>query len=348
MKRTVIAPTNIAFVKYWGKNPTYERYHIPNKSSASFTVEGLYTITTIEAKSGGEGKATFVLNGKEIKEGEKEGKYVFEFLAKIKERYPFIANYDYNVVSENNFPTAAGYASSASGFAAFARALVEVVPEFERIRENDREISILARLGSGSATRSIPRKGGLVVWRRGVDPKENGLSPDEAIEKSYAETLIPPEELEELRIVYTYVERKEKKVKSRAGMKTSVQTCPIYWEWVSYDEHVLLPRALEAVKQKNWSEFFKLTMIASNGLHAVCHYTYPPIFYLNDVSKEIISAIHAFNEGGVRAAYTFDAGPNAVVFTTSNYVDEIKSLLEEIVGEGNLFITKPGPGPELV
>jgi len=348
VKKTVVAPTNIAFVKYWGKHPTFERYHVPNKSSASFTVEGLFTKTTIEVKEGNR-EVEFILNGKEITPEMKEAKYVYAFLDKVEERYPFIKNYDYKVVSENNFPTAAGFASSASGFAAFARCLVEVLPEFEEIRTNDRAISILARLGSGSATRSIPRDGGVVIWRRGIAPDEANIDVESAINSSYAETLYKPEEVGEIRIIYVKVEQKEKKVKSRAGMKTSVQTCPLYWEWIKHDETKLLPSILDALKNKNWELFFKLVMEASNGLHAICHYTYPPIFYLNDTSKEIISTIHEINNNAGKeiCSYTFDAGPNAVIFTTEEHADEVAGSVASIVGEESIFITKVGKGPKV-
>ncbi len=348
MKRTVIAPTNIAFVKYWGKHLKYERYHIPNKSSASFTVDGLFTKTTIEVADGA-GQVEFTLNGKRIEPQMKEGKYVYEFLNKVKERYPFIKNYDYRVISENNFPTAAGFASSASGFAAFARCLVEVLPEFKDIRDDDKAISILARLGSGSATRSIPRKGGVVLWRRGIEPGERNKDVEEVIKLSYAETIIPPEEVEEIRIIYIKVETGEKKIKSRAGMKTSVHSCPLYWKWIEYEENSLLPSILNALKEKDWKTFFKLTMMASNGLHAICHYTYPPIFYLNDISKSIITKIDEINEnaGEEICSYTFDAGPNAVIFTTKDKIDEVLPELEAVAGKENVIETKVGKGPRV-
>ncbi len=349
MKRTVIAPTNIAFVKYWGKHAAFERYHIPTKSSVSFTVDGLFTKTTIEVKEGN-GQIEFILNGKQITPEMKEAKYVYEFLDKVEERYPFTKNYDYKVMSENNFPTAAGFASSASGFAAFARCLVEVLPEFEEMRADDKAISILARMGSGSATRSVPRDGGVVIWKRGIDPEQTNSDIERVINSSYAETIYKPEEVGEIRIIYIKVEQGEKKVKSRAGMKTSVQTCPVYWDWVEYEETKLLSYILDALKNKNWQFFFKLIMEASNGLHAICHYTYPPIFYLNETSKEIMTTLHEINENAGKeiCAYTFDAGPNAVIFTTEDHVDEVRAHITTIVDEENIFETKPGKGPKVV
>lgn len=359
MTTTAIAPTNIAVVKYWGKNRNWERYHIPNKSSFSITVGGLYTKTTVTAEksTGGERKVEFVLNGRIITPEMKEYEYVGKLLGKLGELYPHINQYDIHIISENNFPTAAGFASSASGFAALLKALVkELAEEIVELREfldDDKKLSVLARLGSGSATRSIPRDGGFVLWRRGISPfaeeTPENVSEErlrEIIFSSYAETLFPPDHWPGFRIIYTQVdEGGEKEVKSRVGMRETVKSDPFYYPWVEYDEKILLPEVIRAVKEKDWELFAKLAIQASNGLHAQTLMTYPPITYLNDTSHLIMHTIHNLNENEIKAAYTFDAGPNAVVFTLEEYVDEVARVLEEIVGKDNIFITKPGRGP---
>jgi len=346
MKATVIAPTNIAIIKYWGKNPTFENIHVPNKSSLSFTVQKLTTTTTVEAERG-EFEIEFTLNGKKITAEMKEAKYVFKFLNNIKKFYPFLNNYKIKVVSENNFPTAAGYASSASGFAAFARALVEAVPEFEDIRNDDKKVSILARLGSGSATRSVPSKGGLVLWKRGVDPETSYLYDEkEASERSYAYTLIEPEKLQDLSIIYTKVNEGAKKIKSRAGMKSTVQTNPVYWNWIRYEEAHLLKETIDALQNNEREKLLNNIMKASNGLHSMCLYTQPSITYLNDTSKLIMHSIEEYNNDEVKAAYTFDAGPNAVIFTYKEYEKEVKDLLLNILeDEQKILSTSVGEGP---
>ena len=106
---------------------------------------------------------------------------------------------------------------------------------------------------------------------------------------------------------------------------------------------------LDILKKKDWTSLFRLIMEASNALHSICHYTYPPIFYLNEKSKEIIDEVHNINENAGKeiCAYTFDAGPNAVIFTTEDQVDNVISSLTSLVGEENIFVTKPGKGPQL-
>ena len=178
------------------------------------------------------------------------------------------------------------------------------------------------------------------------------LSPDEVSEytrekvifSSYAESIYPSSHWDDLRIIYTKVHTAEKKVKSRAGMKTTVKTNPLYKHWVEYEETVLLKKVIEAVGNRDFSTFADLTMKLCNGLHAMAMYTAPRISYLNDVSQQIIDSVLMLNESETKAAYTFDAGPNAVIFTLKRYVHEIVSSLREIVGEENIFVTSPGKG----
>ncbi|MEM4367131.1 MAG: diphosphomevalonate decarboxylase [Candidatus Anstonellales archaeon] len=351
MVTTAVAPTNIATLKYWGKNPAWEEYHIPTKSSLSFTVDGLYTKTTVQAKKGS-GNVEFNLNRKVITPEMKEYEYVGDFLKKVGAIYPFLNSYDYEIVSENNFPTAAGFASSASGFAALIKAIAGEVKELAFAKGNDRKLSALARLGSGSATRSIPSKGGFVVWERGISPDDKrtpeNVSQEEKekiIDSSYSETLVEPDAWQELRIIYVKVKEEEKKVKSRAGMKTSVATSQFYKAWVEYEENEMKGKMVNAVRQKDFGLFAELTMKASNNLHSICLNTYPPISYLNETSWKIINMVHDINEGEVKAAYTYDAGPNAVVFTLGKHEGEVKGALAEVVGKENLFATRMGRGP---
>jgi diphosphomevalonate decarboxylase len=352
-----VAPTNIAVVKYWGKNPLWETYMIPAKSSVSFTVEGFQSETELDARPGS-GKVEFTLNDKAITPDLKEYEYVKDMFGKAFELFPNTKKYDYIVKSRNNFPTAAGYASSASGFAALARALQGAMKRLEpdfygKYMGNDRRLSVFARLGSGSATRSVPKKGGFVLWKRGMGPKAkkpedmDAEMKENAIFSSYSKTLLEPEHWPELKIIYTKVQEKEKKIKSRAGMKTSLQTCPIYWDWINYEEKKDLPAMIDAVKAKDFQAFARLAMQCSNGLHAIMGYTYPRISYLTEGSLAIIDAVHAMNEKEAKAAYTFDAGPNAIVFTLDKHESEVKSALSEIVGSDKVAVTKMGKGSRI-
>ncbi len=337
----VESPTNIALIKYWGKHPKYEDLLIPTKSSISFTVAGLFAKTVLRVERGNH-EIEFYLNNDKMNETRSEFDYVREFFDKISGAYEFAKDYRYKIESQNNFPTASGFASSAAGFSALALAFASVMTKLGHFRRlNERQLSVIARLGSGSAARSVPSRGGLVIWHRGYD---NARSEAEVSELSYAETLYDPSYFNELSIIYAKVESSEKGTKSRAGMKESVRTVPDYWEWVDYEEQRLLPGMLNAVKEKHWSEMFKLIKEASTNFHSVCLRTIPPINYLNHVSAEIIKTIQPLSY----AAYTFDAGPNAVVFALKDNAEEIEGLLKGIVGRANTFCTVVGDGPREV
>jgi len=336
----VRSPTNIALIKYWGKHPKYENLHVPTKSSISFTVADLFTETQLRVKEG-DFSLSLAFDGKMIEPEEEKFTYLRGFFDKILLHHEFAKNYSYHIETKSNFPVAAGFASSASGFSALGIAFAKIMERLGCLQKlDDRKLSVIARLGSGSAARSVPSKGGLVIWHRGWDdnPGEN------VSELSYAETLYPPSYFSDIVIMYAKVEIAEKKVKSRTGMKETVKTATNYWEWVEREEKVALPAMLDAVKNRRWEELFTLTKKASNDFHDVCIKTTPPIEYLNDASRDIIESINPLEY----AAYTFDAGPNAVIFTLKDKVDEIESLLKGVVGKENIVMTKVGEGPKII
>jgi diphosphomevalonate decarboxylase len=327
---TAIAPTNIAVLKYWGRKPGREELSIPTKSSISFTVEGLCSTTTISAspKRGKTGRISLRLNDLERAPGTEEHAFVEGFFRTIQGFFPSIRGMDFKIASSNNFPTAAGFASSASGFAALAKALSGEVEEMEGLDE--RRLSVIARIGSGSAARSIPTEGGIVIWHKG------------GMWGSFAETIHPPEFWPGLRIIYATIEAGEKRVKSRVGMQASVQTNPLYQAWASYEETALKGRMLKALGSKDFPSACGLIMRASNNFHQICLGTFPPLIYLNEGSFRVMEAVGRANSDGAKAAYTFDAGPNAVVFTLQRHEKEVAGMLRELAGD--VRITKMGGG----
>lgn len=133
-----------------------------------------------------------------------------------------------------------------------------------------------------------------------------------------------------MRAVICVVSDKEKDTSSTYGMETSKRTSPL----LNYRAaSVVAPRLAElesAFLAKDFETFGRLTMMDSNQFHAVCMDTYPPIFYMNDTSKAIIHLVHMINRffGCVKAAYTFDAGPNAVIYCLDKVCrDIIKSAV---------------------
>jgi diphosphomevalonate decarboxylase len=324
----VKANTNIALIKYWGKMQLYEYLHFPTKSSLSLTANNLYVKTKMRAKKGN-GNINIKFSGKK-----EHDKNIIEYFEKLFNIFPLLKKFDFSINTKGNFPKAAGFASSAAGFAALAHCIAKCFPE---LNLNERKITAIARIGSGSAARSATFNGGVVIWKRPKTLKENPFI-------SYAETLFKAEMFKELRLIYVSISEKEKKVKSRAGMKQSVETCPFYWHWVNYEEKILLPNLIKSLNKKEYEKAFDMIIEASNNFHSICLSTKPCINYLNDDSFRIINLINEINEKKKKAAYTFDAGCNPVLITKALYVNDILDKLKNIKKAKILSIQKIGKG----
>jgi diphosphomevalonate decarboxylase len=325
---TCEATANIAVVKYWGKRD--ESLILPTNSSLSFTMdEQLKTRTTV-AFSKKFKEDELWLNGAKVDLRDKEvaERVVQLDLVRKKAGIKLKAK----VASINCFPTAAGFASSAAGFAALACAAAKAAG----LDLDSRELSILARRGSGSACRSV--LGGFVEWKKGE--KADGTD-------SYAEQIQPASHWPELRNVIAVVDAGKKKVSSRAGMTQTVQTSPLFAARLAY-----LPKVIEemrkAVAARDFARFAALTMRESDNMHAVMLDTWPPITYLNDWSKQIIYGVNDLNATNEEpaTAYTFDAGPNAHLYTLEGNVGKVKSMLKEVEGVQKVIECRVGAGPK--
>ncbi|KAJ8916910.1 hypothetical protein NQ315_013380 [Exocentrus adspersus] len=218
------------------------------------------------------------------------------------------------ICSENNFPTAAGLASSAAGYACLVSALAALY-------EIDGDISDIARRGSGSACRSM--YGGWVRWCKGL--RDDGVD-------SIAKQIASVEHWPEIRVLILVVNDSRKKYSSTDGMKRTVETS----EFLKYRVQNVVPLRIEAItsaiKEKDFNSFARITMEDSNQFHAVCLDTFPPCIYMNDTSHLIVELVHAYNEhkGTNKVAYTFDAGPNACLYLLEQEVYEFLSLVNYI------------------
>lgn len=133
----------------------------------------------------------------------------------------------------------------------------------------------------------------------------------------------------DLEVVVLVVSDHAKKTSSTLGMETSVATSPLLAHRAAAVVEPRLKEMEAAVGARDFATFGKLTMQDSNQFHATCMDTYPPIYYMNDTSRAIVALIHEFNDkaGQVIAAYTFDAGPNAVCFTTTKHLNDLLSTV---------------------
>ncbi|GAQ91371.1 diphosphomevalonate decarboxylase [Klebsormidium nitens] len=308
---TARTPTNIAVIKYWGKRD--EALILPLNSSLSVTLDpnDLAATTTVAISPAFEEDKLW-LNGKEVSISDSV-RYQ-NCLRAVRERAQGIEaggekasqeqlrSWRIHVASRNNFPTAAGLASSAAGFACLVFSLAQLLGVTE---ERPGDLSAIARLGSGSACRSL--YGGFVRWNMGQASDGHD---------SIAEQVAGEEHWPDLRVLVAVVNDRQKDTSSTAGMQQSVRTSPLLLhraKAVVPERMVAMERAIAA---RDFQAFGALTMADSNQFHATCLDTSPPIFYMNDASRQVIGLVEQWNAqaGEIKAAYTFDAGPNAVLF----------------------------------
>ena len=232
---------------------------------------------------------------------------------------PPLSTYSLRIVSSNNFPTAAGLASSAAGFAALVRAIADLY----ELPHTAEELSRIARQGSGSACRSL--FGGYAAWHRGelVDGSD-----------SVAAVIAPTSKWPTIRALILVVSDAKKDVSSTAGMQATVATSTLFATRANDVVPQRMGQMAAAIETRDFSTFGLLTMRESNSFHATCMDTWPPIFYLTDTSRAAIRMVEAINtaEGELVAAYTFDAGPNAVIFFEEANADRILNSFRAVVG----------------
>ncbi|MBI2079218.1 diphosphomevalonate decarboxylase [Candidatus Micrarchaeota archaeon] len=338
---TARANSNIAIIKYWGKRN--EELILPTNSSISFTMDNQLSTTTSIRFTKDLKKDKLKLDGKDATEKEQER--VTKFLDLV--RKTFGIKFYAEVVSQNSFPKGAGLASSASGFAALAYAASQAAAQIKYPNgweQTPRElilsnISILARQGSGSACRSI--YGGAVEWQKGT--KADGSD-------SYGVQLSPESDWKSLRNIIAILDSKEKKISSRVGMAETVKTSKLFKKrLVDVEQRLNIARA--AIANKDFEAMAPTIMQDSDNMHAVMADTKPPITYMNEISNKIRKAVLQFNKdnGTSLAAYTFDAGPNANIYTTAPHDAEILGILKDKFPEiSRLHVCGIGSGPEFL
>ncbi len=325
MKSTFLATANIALVKYWGKRD--ERLNLPTNGSISATMdEQLKTVTTVAFSEKLKEDEAW-LDGKKA-EG-KELQRISEHLDLL--RHPAKVSWKAKVVSENAFPAAAGFASSASGYAALTLAAAKALG----LKLDTAQLSMMARRGSGSACRSL--YGGFVEWQRGE--KHDGSD-------SFALQLAPASHWKEFRNVIATVKKERKKVSSRQGMQRTVRTSRLFLKRLD-EVPKTLQEVKETIREKDGAKLFAAVMRDSNNMHACMLDSRPPIIYLNDTSRTVMESVEALNDaaGEIAAGYSFDAGPNAHVFTEERHAEAVRKMLAEIEGVEGVQVCRLGEGP---
>ena len=292
MKATAIAHANIAFTKFWGK--AVPELNIPFNNSISMNLSNAITTTTVEFSDKYDQDIVDIV-GTELKENEKQR--IIKHLDKIRK----LAGIETKarIVSKNSFPKSAGIASSASGHAALALAASAAAG----LRLNEKELSCLARLGSGSACRSIPA--GFAEWHKG-----------NSHDTSYATQICKPEDFDILDIV-AITSGEEKKVSTTEGHEL-VHTSPLFPSRIKSVEE-FNEEIKKAILNNDFKTFGGYTEKDALSLHAIMITSSPSIRYWNQGSLKVMDMVEGLRKNDIDAYFTIDAGPNIHIITLPEF-----------------------------
>ena len=315
MKSTAIAFPNIAFIKYWGNRDHDLR--LPVNGSFSMNLDGLATKTQVIFREDlSEDK--LILN-----ENEEDGAGLVR-VSKILDEVRGVAGISLKaeVISENNFPTGAGIASSAAAFAALALAASKAAG----LDLDEPALSVLARHGSGSASRSVP--GGFVEWQMGDDEKS-----------SYAFSIAPAEHWG-LADCVAVVSAGHKETGSTQGHPLAA-TSPLQAARVTD-----APRRIEicrnAILQRDFEQFASIAESDSDIMHAVMMTSNPALFYWKPATLRVMERVRQWRAEGLPVFYTIDAGPNVHVITLKEEMHKVSSKLKELEGVKDVLTATVG------
>lgn len=319
MKATAQAHANIALVKYWGKRNI--ELNLPGAGSLSMTLGGLTTTTTVTF--GESAVDRMILNGKQSTDA------ALVKALKVVDPLRQIAGMDASVTidSTNDFPTGAGLASSASGLAALTLATSAAAG----LELPMNQLSAIARVGSGSASRSL--FGGFSEWRSGQ--LEDGTD-------SYAVPLFPAEHWD-LRVVVAVVDQGKKHVGSTDGMEHTRHTSPFHQPYLdSVDVDLALAR--RAIEERDFHELGQVSEHSCLKMHAAMMAAKPALVYLKAESFMVIDAVRQLRNDGAQVFFTADAGPNIKVFCLPDSVEQVRAKLLTMPCVRQLVTCGPG-GP---
>lgn len=333
-------PSNIALVKYWGKRAV----QLPQNPSLSFTLREAVTETTVEFQpaESGKGQLKFTFDGKENKPfAERISLYVGSLIPFL----PFLSQFDLHISSKNTFPHSSGIASSASSMGALALCFTSMEQElFGALNNPDdfyRKASFLARLGSGSASRSV--YGGFVLW--GAHDQQPGSSDEFAVpvEIAGSNTFVS------LHDAILITSKEKKKISSTAGHGT-MENHPFAKARYTQARNNLAAMS-KAILKEDELNFTRILEEEALSLHAMMLSADPGYSLLNDRSWTIIGKIRDFRKNtGTFATFTLDAGPNVHFIFKKQDEKKIRGFIENdlapLCEEGYWIHDGIGKGPE--
>ena len=324
------APSNIALVKYWGKKDN----QIPANPSVSFTLNNCKTVTKLafakKDNSLTENATANTFSFDLLFEGKPKEDFkpkIQKFLERIEIYLPFLKEYHFTIDTENTFPHSSGIASSASGMAALAINLMCLEKELNPAMTEAyfyQKASMLARLGSGSACRSI--KGEIVVW--GNHKNIPGSSDLFGVEFPHA----VHENFKNFQDTILLVDKGEKQVSSTVGHEL-MHNHPFAEQRFS-QAHENLDKLIEIFENGNLEEFIKIVESEALTLHAMMMTSMPYFILMKPNTLEIINAIWKFrNATKIPVCFTLDAGANVHVLYPNNDKEIVLQFIQdELVG----------------
>jgi diphosphomevalonate decarboxylase len=319
-KKSATSPANIAFIKFWGKKDP--KLNIPFNNSISMNLDNCITTTTVHFLDKLK-EDEVIVDCKKI-QGEAKDRVVrildiVRIWAKIKSKA--------KVSSINNFPSDAGVASSASAFSALALA----ASSSAGLKLSKKKLSILARLGSGSASRSVID--GFSEWKKGATTNN-----------SYAVKIAKPF-FWDLRDIVTIVSSEKKEKSSTEGH--SIATTSPYFEKRQKELVGRTKNLKKAFFAKDFDTFGRLLEEEAIDLHLIAMTSKPPIFYLNPTTFAVMEVLRELRIKGIKGFYTMDAGPNVHIICRQKDVETINKIIKKISGVKSTIVNKAGVGSRL-
>ena len=324
MSVRAVAHPNIALVKYWGKRES--ELNLPAVGSVSITLDTLVTTTQL-CLAEAQGEDQLVLNGDSATPAQ------IRKLGQLAQAFRDMSGIDkkVQVTSENNFPTAAGLASSASGYAALVKALNHVF----QTKLSAQELSAFARIGSGSAARSL--FGGFAQMQLGErdDGKDSVATP------LLAGTEWP------LEVVVAITSETAKDVSSTVGMEATRTTSAFYQSWID-TQNVDIKQAIEAIRVRDFAALADVSEYSCLKMHGLMLSAKPGLVYWNHTTVACIHAVRGLRADGVPVFFTIDAGPQLKAVCAPGYGDQVAGALKEVSGVTRVLRTGLGCGARIV
>jgi len=319
-KITARAHSNIAFIKYWGRKN--ENLRLPTNGSISMNLSNLFTTTTVEFLPDNP-LDEIIINGEK---NELMSNRVIQHLDRIRKW----GNKDIRakVISSNNFPTGTGLSSSASGFAALTLAATKALG----LNLSEKELSILARQGSGSACRSIPD--GFVEWERGQKNDD-----------SYAKTIFKAAHWDIVDVV-VIVSKEKKDVATSEGQKRIDTSVFFKTRLETIDTKIKLCK--KYLSEKDFDSFGKLIEMEALELHAIMITSWPALLYWLPATITLMKAVQQWRKTGLMAYFTVNTGQDVHIICQKKDEQIVEKKIEELGVALKIIKNNPSKGTYLL